>query len=122
VVAIRFWDATEFAPEARLLHDFARWSGQLGTVEELGAAISFVRNLATEDRRLEPVRGAQVTASAFRLMGTPALLGRTLTEQDERPSEPPVVVISHSAWRTRFASDPDVVGRMSGAPRPRWWA
>jgi predicted permease len=39
------------------------------------------------------------------------LLGRTLTEQDERAAEPPVIVISHTLWRTRFKSDPAVVGR-----------
>src|SRR5690606_7410332 len=38
-------------------------------------------------------------------------LGRTLTEQDEHPAEPPVAVLGHALWRTRFESDPDVVGR-----------
>ncbi|HEU0078067.1 MAG TPA: ABC transporter permease, partial [Longimicrobiaceae bacterium] len=63
------------------------------------------------DGRVEPVRGAEVTASAFGLLGTPPLMGRTLTERDERPAEPPVVVIGHTVWKTRFASDPGVVGR-----------
>ena len=111
VVSIRNWDANEFEPEARSLHDFAIWREQVKTVDNLGAAIAFVRNLATEDGRVEPVRGAEITANAFRLMGTAPLLGRTLTEQDERPAEPPVVVISHTLWKTRFASDPAVVGR-----------
>ena len=70
-----------------------------------------MRNLATEDGRVEPVRGAEITANAFGLLGTAPLLGRTLTEQDERPAEPPVVVISHTLWKTRFASDPQVLGR-----------
>jgi putative ABC transport system permease protein len=111
VISIRNWDANEFRPEARSLHDFAMWREQVKTVDNLGAAIVFVRNLATEDRRVEPVRGAEVTASAFSLMGTAPLLGRTLTEQDEQPAQPPVVVISHTLWQTRFASDPGVAGR-----------
>jgi putative ABC transport system permease protein len=81
------------------------------TVTDLGAAIAFVRNLATDDRRVEPVRGAEVTASAFSLMGTPALIGRTLAPRDEHPAAPLVVVIGNTLWKTRFASDPDVVGR-----------
>jgi hypothetical protein len=111
VVSIHSWDASAMAPERRSLYDFAAWREQVRTVEHLGAAIDFVRNLATEDRRVEPVRGAEVTASAFALMGTPPLLGRTLTEQDERPSEPPVAVISHVLWESRFGSDPGVLGR-----------
>jgi predicted permease len=111
VVSIRNWDVSRFAPEGRSLHDFAIWRQQVRTVEHLGAAIPFVRNLATEDGRVEPVRGAEITANAFRLMETGPLLGRTLTERDERPAEPPVAVISHSLWKSRFESDPAVVGR-----------
>ncbi len=111
VISIRNWDVNEFRPEGRLLHDFATWRGQVKTVDNLGAAVSFVRNLATEDRRVEPVQGAEITANAFRLMGAAPLLGRTLIEQDENPAEPPVVVISHALWTTRFESDPAVVGR-----------
>jgi predicted permease len=77
----------------------------------MGAAVEFVRNLQTEDQRIEPVLGADISASAFALMGTQPLLGRTLTAQDEQPSEPPVVVISHAVWSTRFANDQNVVGQ-----------
>ncbi len=111
VISIRNWDVDRFAVEGRLLHEFAIWREEVRTVDHLGAAISFERNLATEDLRVEPVRGAEITASAFRLLGTAPLLGRTLTEQDERLTEPPVVVISHALWETRFASDPGVPGR-----------
>lgn len=111
VISIRNWDVNAVAPEGRSLHDFAIWREQVKTVDKLGAAIVFVRNLATEDGRVEPVRGAEVTANAFGLLGTAPLLGRTLRGQDEQPAEPPVVVISHTVWKARFASDPGVVGR-----------
>jgi len=111
VVSIRNWDANEVAAEARSLYDFAIWREQVKSVNNLGAAIVFVRNLVTDDQRVDPVLGAEVTASAFGLLGTAPLLGRALTELDERPGEPPVVVISHTLWKTRFASDPGVVGR-----------
>ena len=111
VISIRNWDVNGFAPEGRSLHDFAIWREEVKTVDHLGAAITFVRNLATEDGRVEPVRGAELTANAFRLMETAPLLGRTLVEQDEQPAEPPVVVIGHTLWKTRFASDSEAVGR-----------
>ena len=111
VISIRNWDVNEFRPEGRLLHDFAIWREQAKTVDDLGAAIAFVRNLVTEDGRVEPVAGAEITANAFRLMGTAPLLGRPLAARDEDPAEPPVVVISHALWQTRFAGDPGVIGR-----------
>ena len=111
VVSLRGWDVNTFRPEGRLLHDFEIWREQVRTVDNLGAAIVFVRNLATDDGRVEPVRGAEVTSNAFELMGTAPLLGRTLREQDELPAEPPVVVISHTLWKTRFESDPQILGR-----------
>ena len=111
VISIRNWDVQTLAVEAQSLHDFAIWRRQVKTVDHLGAAIAFVRNLATEDGRVEPVRGAEVTANAFGWLLTAPLLGRSLTEKDEQPVEPPVIVISHTLWTTRFASDPGVVGR-----------
>ena len=111
VVSIRNWDASTLGTESRSLYDFTIWRDQARTVENLGAAMVFARNLATADGRIEPVRGAEITASAFRLMGTTPLLGRTLTEHDADPTEPPVVVISHALWKSRFASDASVVGQ-----------
>jgi predicted permease len=111
VISIRNWDVNTFGPEGRLLHDFAIWRGQVRTVDHLGAAINFVRNLDTQDGIVEPVPGSEISASAFAMLETAPLLGRTLREQDERPSEPPVAVISHMLWKTRFANDPAVLGR-----------
>ena len=111
VVSIRNWDVSALQTEDRALHDFATWREQVRTVEQLGAAITFVRNLATEDGVVQPVQGAEMSAGAFRMLGVRPLLGRALTEQDERPAEPPVAVIGHSIWTSRFESDPNVVGR-----------
>ena len=105
------WDRKQLAVEPRALHDFATWRTQLKTVENVGASNAFVRNLTTDDGRVEPVRGAEVTANAFRLMGTPPLLGRALWDHDEDPGEPPVVVLGERVWKTRFDSDPGVLGK-----------
>src|SRR5687767_12636676 len=110
IVTLANWDANRRGPEPRAMHDFSIWRTELKTIEHLGAAIPFMRNLTTEDQRTEPVRGAEITASAFRMLGTQAMMGRTLTERDENPAEPPVVVIGHTLWKTRFESDPAVLG------------
>jgi putative ABC transport system permease protein len=111
IVSVLNWDSNTFEPEARSLHDFAVWREQVKTIGDLGAAVVFVRNLATEDGRIEPVPGAEISASAFAMARVAPMLGRTLMEHDERPEEPPVVVIGHDVWTTRFDGDPEVLGR-----------
>jgi putative ABC transport system permease protein len=113
IVSISNYDVAASATEQRLLQDFAQWREQLTSVDNLGAAIPFVRNLATADGRIEPVSGAELTANAFRLLGTPPLLGRVLVDADEQPAEPPVIVLSHAVWASRFSSDPSVVGQVA---------
>jgi len=54
--------------------------------------------------------GLVVDGDYFELWGGSAALGRLLTESDDRPDSPPVVVLSNRLWRTAFASDPTVVG------------
>jgi putative ABC transport system permease protein len=111
VVQVREWDVRAARTEGRILHDFATWREQVKTIDHLGVAIPFTRNLATDDERIEPVVGAEITADAFRMLGTTPLLGRALTEQDEAAAAPPVVVIGHALWTSRFAGDPSVLGR-----------
>lgn len=53
-----------------------------------------------------------VSGTYFSTLGVNALLGRTLTEADDRVAGGhPVVVISHKWWEKRFGSDPGVVGK-----------
>ena len=111
IVSIQSWDASAMGPETRLLTDYKVWHEQVRTISPLGAAVVFVRNLATEDGLVQPVRGAEITANAFRMLGVAPMMGRAFSEQDERPSEPPVAVISHMLWKTRFNSEPGVLGR-----------
>jgi len=61
----------------------------------------------------EPARvfAARVTASFFPLLGVNAALGRTLTEEENRPGRAPAVVLSDGFWRSRMGADPQAVGR-----------
>ncbi|CAA9307246.1 MAG: hypothetical protein AVDCRST_MAG68-955 [uncultured Gemmatimonadetes bacterium] len=111
VVAIRNWDVERSRARPAGLHDFAAWRGELRSVRELGAYRAAERNLITGDGRGEPIDVAEITATGFGVARVPALLGRTLTADDEAPGAPPVVVIGHDVWRRRFAGDPGVLGR-----------
>ena len=61
-----------------------------------------------------------MTASFFPLLGVRPAVGRALTDADDRPGADPVVLISDELFRSRFGSDPSVVGRairLDGLPR-----
>jgi predicted permease len=80
-------------------------------VEDLTAIRDVSRNLITGDGAVDVVQAAEITPSGFRLAHVPPLLGRALDDEDARPGAAPVLVIGYDVWHSRFASDPDVVGR-----------
>src|SRR5215510_13128946 len=64
------------------------------------------------DGQAEVAKVQRVTGGFFAVLGVNPLLGRNLTEEDDKvPGAHPVVVISHAYWRRRFASDPAIVGK-----------
>jgi len=57
-----------------------------------------------------PLRSEYVTGNYFFTLGVGAFGGRVFTTDDDRPSAPPVAVLSHRAWQGTYGGDPTVVG------------
>jgi predicted permease len=117
VLGLRNWDVRASEPASSRIHDFAGWREALRAFEELGAARSEAWNVHSPDGRAADVRGAEVTASIFSILRVPPLLGRTLLPSDEIDGAPDVVVISADLWESRFAGDPEIIGRTIGIGR-----
>ena len=66
---------------------------------------------AGDAARAERVPAARASASLFPVLGVAPLLGRTLHD-DEDLGTTPVVVIGERLWKTRYASDAGIVGRV----------
>jgi putative ABC transport system permease protein len=111
IVGIQTWDTESGDPENRAAFEFVSWRGRLQSIDDLGAYRQLDRNLISEDGRAEPVRGAEISAAAFRMTAVPPLHGRPLVADDERPGAGPVVVLGYDLWTGRFGSDPSVIGR-----------
>src|SRR5919108_492988 len=62
------------------------------------------------DRAARPVRAEYVTGNYFSTLGVGAFGGRLLTPGDDRPSAPPVAVLSHHSWEAVYGADPTIVG------------
>ena len=52
-----------------------------------------------------------MTPNGFDFLGVPPRLGRVFDYRDVAPGAPPVAVMNHRAWVTRFGADPGVLGR-----------
>jgi putative ABC transport system permease protein len=87
---------------------FEQWRSGTRTLSAMAAttaSVGFIRTSAGTSR----LWGGQVSGDTFPLLGSRALLGRTLGERDE--ASPDVVVLSFDAWRRLFQSDPDIIGK-----------
>jgi len=61
--------------------------------------------------RPESIDLMEVTPSFFRLLGVDAALGRTFSEDDGSEGKTNVTILSDDLWRSRFNSDPAILGR-----------
>ena len=60
----------------------------------------------------EKVYAQWISGDALPILGVKAALGRLLTADDDvKPGQHPVAVISHDFWRQRFGGSPNVLGR-----------
>jgi putative ABC transport system permease protein len=112
IVRLETQDVAASRVEQRVLHDFAIWRWSLKTVAELGAARVSERNVLTGEGRVEALRVAEITASAFPLIRVTPLLGRPLQPTDEMPGAEPVVVLGYDVWQRQFLHDPAIIGRV----------
>ena len=74
------------------------------------AAYSFQRGSLSGANGEVPIASAQVGPNFFQVLGVPAALGRTFHEADAQQCQQ-CVVLSGAAWKSLFASDPQIIGR-----------
>ncbi|HXT17282.1 MAG TPA: ABC transporter permease [Gemmatimonadaceae bacterium] len=99
--------------------DLAAYRAQQRSFETLGAYSTSTVNVSGGDRA-DRVQAAEVTVGTIEVTRTAPALGRSFQAADADPSAPPAAILSHSLWRDRFASNPNVVGatiRVDGRPR-----
>src|SRR5262245_61760119 len=59
----------------------------------------------------ERISGVRVSAAFFDTLGVKPRLGRTFLIEEEPPGKHQVVVLSDGLWRSRYNSDPAIVGK-----------
>lgn len=59
----------------------------------------------------ERLKGSEVSANFFHVLGASPLVGRTFAEGEDRPGKLRVAVLSHAFWVQRYAARPDAIGQ-----------
>jgi putative ABC transport system permease protein len=57
--------------------------------------------------------GSATSANLFSVLGARMERGRSFQPGEEQPGRDRVVILSHSLWQNKFASDPQILGRMT---------
>jgi putative ABC transport system permease protein len=68
-------------------------------------------NVSEQGRPAEQYNGTYGSANLFQLIGQRPQLGRDFSATDDAPGADPVVILSDSVWKSRYAADRTVLGR-----------
>ncbi len=81
------------------------------SMTDLTAFAPFGRVNVFVDGQSEIAEAFITSGNYYPMLGVTARIGRTLLPEDDRPTAPPVAVISSKYWHSRFGTDPAVVGK-----------
>src|SRR5262245_47061686 len=91
--------------------DFEDWRDRQRTFDGLVLWGGFAFNISEAGREPDRFPGVYVSTNIFKMIGEQPILGRDFVPDDERPGAPPVLIISHNVWQSRYGGDPNVLGR-----------
>jgi predicted permease len=95
-----------YRDEGRTFEDIGVWDNTAATVTGVGEP--------------ERVQGLLVTDGTLGVLRVEAALGRRFSKEDDSPSAPERVMLTHGYWQRKFGNDPSIVGRgitIDGRPR-----
>jgi putative ABC transport system permease protein len=88
---------------------FEDWKARSRTISSFAGFTGSRLILTGRDEPLQ-LRGAQVTANFFRVMGVLPQMGRDFGDGDDEAGRPRLVMLGHGFWIRAFAGDPSVIG------------
>jgi predicted permease len=82
------------------------------TLEDFGIYRTGSTTITQAGAPAEIAQVGLVTHTLFDVLGARAVAGRLIEAEDDAPGGPQLVVLGYEYWRSRFGSDPSVVGTM----------
>ena len=99
--------------------DFVDLRSRTQAIGGLAAFTTGPMVLGDDDRAPDRAFGAHVSANTFELLRESPAAGRGFLPEDDRSGAPPVVMLGYRVWKTRYHSDPGLIGqtvRVNGVP------
>jgi putative ABC transport system permease protein len=90
--------------------DFLDFRARQKTFDGMSAAL-IIGGVLTGDAEAERVFGHAVTRDFFETLGTPMLIGRSFTADEDQPGGARAIILSYPLWQRRYGRDETVVGR-----------
>jgi putative ABC transport system permease protein len=111
LVVVRHRDTrTAITKEFIAIGDWVDLSTRQRSFKPMGAFGSFEMTVRGDGEPYQ-VPALNATPELLDALGMRPALGRSLTPEDALQGAGPVVILGHDLWRTRFGSDPAIVGR-----------
>jgi predicted permease len=89
---------------------FARFREQPGLMSDVFAFGGVSLNVSA-DGQADVASGQVVSGNYYAGLGVRAMIGRTITDEDDKASASPVAVLSYRYWQRRFSGDTGVIGK-----------
>jgi putative ABC transport system permease protein len=109
------WQSQVSIPKSRNIvsaPNFLDWQRQNDVFENMAVFDTAGKGYdLSGDGEPERVSGLRVSAGFFDTLGVKPRLGRAFSPEEEQPGKHQVVVISDGLWRSRYNSDPAIVGK-----------
>ena len=90
--------------------NYLDWHNQ-NKVFRYSAAVSEKPVSLSGNGQPERLNAQTVSASYFEILGIGAAMGRTFAPDEDQPGKDQVVILSGRIWKSRFGSDPHIIGK-----------
>jgi putative ABC transport system permease protein len=91
--------------------NFTDWRAQQKVFEHIGVYMGYGSSNLTGRGEPQRLRRSDISADAFSALRVQAAIGRVFNNDEDRPGAPPVVVLSHTLWQSRFGGDAGIIGQ-----------
>jgi putative ABC transport system permease protein len=93
--------------------NFLDWEKQSSSFEHMAAVWDLRANLTGGTGEPEEIKAQFVSVGFFSSLGVQPVIGRAFLPAEDKVGNELVTILSHQLWQTRFASDPQIIGKQA---------
>jgi putative ABC transport system permease protein len=115
---VMLWEQSVISEIARLQNvvspaNFLDWQKQSTSFEQMAAVADQRVNLTGGGGGPEEIKAQFVSQPFFAALGVQPLVGRSFLPEEDTVGNDLVIILSHELWKTRFGSDPAIIGKQA---------